>query len=417
MIVFVGYTTDGFDVFQMPYPASTPPRSCRGVPVLLRPRRRRRRRHPGPSRRDGKHLLPTLKPTSWSPIVESDGEQIRGGASPSGFDVLGYHSYFASATWLVSGPSGAATPNAASPDWQVYYAYDRWRPTFWMSASRETSFSAGPATDSAVPSRSTLRERQIEAGVLFPVRHVRVASLPPAALLLAVDHFPLPYRAFPRNLTAARAAWSVASAHTYSYSISPEDGANVGVTAELVRRELGSSGDATAVTADGRVYFPAFAPHHVFALRLAGGTATGDPTLGRTFHLGGAGPNIAPINFGSGAISLLRGFPADSFAGSRVALMNADYRWAIARPQRGAGTWPVFVHTLHAAVFADAGHAWTRTFAAHDLKVAAGGELSFELIGAYSVPFTVTTGIAWGRDGSHTVSSGATAYVRIGRAF
>jgi outer membrane protein assembly factor BamA len=178
--------------------------------------------------------------------------------------------------------------------------------------------------------------------------------------LRALDDFTLPDGAVSLNCTAARAAWSVASAHTYGYSISPEDGAIAGVTAELVRRALGSSGDATAVTADGRVYFPALAPHHVFALRLAGGTATGDPTLGRTFHLGGAGPNIAPIDFGSGAISLLRGFPADSFAGSRVALMNADYRWPIARPQRGAGTWPVFVHTLHAAVFADAGHAWTR---------------------------------------------------------
>jgi hypothetical protein len=43
--------------------------------------------------------------------------------------------------------------------------------------------------------------------------------------------------------------------------------------------------------------------------------------------------------------------------------------------------------------------------------------LSFDLVGAYSLPLTVTTGIAWGRDGSHTVSGGATTYVRIGRAF
>ena len=116
-------------------------------------------------------------------------------------------------------------------------------------------------------------------------------------------------------------------------------------------------------------------------------------------------------------MSLLRGFPDDSFAGSRVAVMNADYRWPIARPQRGVGTWPLLVHSLHAAVFADAGHAWTRTFTAHDLKLAAGAELSFDLVGAYSLPLTVTTGIAWGRDGSHTVSGGTTTYVRIGRAF
>src|SRR5437667_10336943 len=85
---------------------------------------------------------------------------------------------------------------------------------------------------------------------------------------------------------------------------------------------------------------------HGFALRLAGGTSSGDPTLGRTFHLGGAAPNLDPLDFGRGAMSLLRGFPDDSFAGSRVAVMNADYRWPIARPQRGVGTWPLPVHSL-----------------------------------------------------------------------
>ena len=68
----------------------------------------------------------------------------------------------------------------------------------------------------------------------------------------------------------------------------------------------------------------------------------------------------------------------DPVAGHHVALMNADYRWPVARPQRGSGTWPLFLHTVHAAVFADAGHAWTRTFAAHDLKSSVGGELSLE---------------------------------------
>jgi hypothetical protein len=418
-IVFVSYTTDGFDLFQMPYPASTSavahdfrpalaattatPPAVTGVSEV------RATRPYTP--------LPTVKPTSWSPIIERNTEQTRVGAATNGYDVLGYHAYVASATWLVGSPAAAATLNAAVPDWQVYYAYDRWRPTFWVSASSDTSFFAGPASDSGVPSSATLRERQFEAGIRFPVRHVRVATMATASLVRAVDDFTQADGGVSRNRTAARAAWSVASAHTYGYSISPEEGAIVGVTTELIRRALGSSGDATAVTTDGRVYFPALAPHHVFALRLAGGASSGDPTLGRTFHLGGAAPNLNPLDFGRGAISLLRGFPADSFAGRRVAVMNADYRWPIARPQRGVGTWPLFVHSLHAAVFADAGHAWTRAFAAHALKVAAGAELSFDLIGAYSLPLTVTTGIAWGRDGSHTVPGGATTYVRVGRAF
>ena len=301
-IVFVSYTTDGFDLFQTPYPASTSislvaqdfspalalPTTTATQPAATTFEPRATRQYTP---------LPTLKPTSWSPIIESDNEQTRVGAATSGYDVLGYHAYVASATWLVSSPAGAATPNAAAPDWQVYYAYDRWRPTFWVSASTDTSFFAGPASDSGVPSSATLRERQLEAGVLLPVRHVRVATRATASLVRAVDDFTQPDGSVSRNRTAARAAWSVASAHTYGYSISPEDGAIAGVTAELVRRALGSSGNATAVTADGRVYLPALAPHHVLALRLAGGTSSGDPSLGRTFHLGGACAQPRPPRF------------------------------------------------------------------------------------------------------------------------
>ena len=61
-------------------------------------------------------------------------------------------------------------------------------------------------------------------------------------------------------------------------------------------------------------------------------------------------------------MSLLRGFPADSFAGSHVGLANLEYRFALGRPQRGVGTWPIFLHTMHAAAIADVGHAWTNTF-------------------------------------------------------
>ena len=126
------------------------------------------------------------------------------------------------------------------------------------------------------------------------------------------------------------------------------------------------------LTGDVRAYLPAFAPHHVAAVRAAAGISTGDATAGRTFLLGGPDSNTLNADFGRDAISLLRGFATDTFAGSHVALVNADYRWPIARPQRGVGTWPVFLHTVHAAVFADAGHAWTQTFDAGAIKYSAG---------------------------------------------
>ena len=66
------------------------------------------------------------------------------------------------------------------------------------------------------------------------------------------------------------------------------------------------------------------------------------------------------LDFGRRAISLLRGFAPDSFAGTRVAVVNLEYRVPLARVERGVGTWPIFLHTVHGALFADAGHAWTR---------------------------------------------------------
>ena len=212
-------------------------------------------------------------------------------------------------------------------------------------------------------------------------------------------------------------AATISSAHTYGYSISPERGATIGMTAELVQHALGSSGDANAVTVDARAYLPGLEPHHVLAIRAAGGASNGDRDLRRSFNLGGALSNLTTFDFGREAISLLRGFPADTFAGTRVALVNADYRWPIARPQRGLGTWPVFLQTLHAAIFADAGHAWTRTFSARNVKTSAGAELSLGFVAAYALPFTASVGGAWGHDGSHTIADRATVYFRLGHAF
>ena len=351
------------------------------------------------------------------PVVEFDSTQLRIGAATGGVDVLGYHAYSASATWLVSGPADAAKPSAATPDWNIYYAYDRWRPTLWISASNATSFFSGPATDAGTPTAATLGERQVEAGVLFPIRHVRVSHVALFSMLSAVDDYTLAQGHLSRDRAAVRGAWATTTAHLYGYSVSPEGGVTIGVTAESVPRALGSFADATAFTADARVYVPGIAPHHVLAVRVAGGASTGDPDIRRTFHLGGTAPAGGVIDFGRDAISLLRGFSTNTFAGSHVALINADYRFPIARPQRGHGTWPLFLHTVHATVFADAGHAWTRAFRTDAIKTSVGAELSARVVAAYFFPFTLTAGAAWGHDRTHTVADRATIYARIGYAF
>jgi Omp85 superfamily domain len=292
----------------------------------------------------------------------------------------------------------------------VLYAYDRWRPTFFVGASSETSFFTGPAL-------ATRRERQLQAGIVFPIRHARVTHAGSLSILRAADEFTLPDQVLSRNRVPLRASWQTITARTYGYSVSREHGVAAGGTAELVRRGLGSFADATVLTADARGYLPALARHHVVALRLGGGVSRGDATVGRTFRLGGADPAPDVADFDGGAFSLLRGFDSNSFAGSHVAVANAEYRMPFGRPQRGIGTWPIFLHSVHGALFADAGHAWTRTFRASSIKTSFGAELSADLVAGYFAPFTMTVGAARGHDGSGVVGDQTTFYFRIGRGF
>jgi hypothetical protein len=422
-IVFVGQTAQGSDLFEIPYP---------GQAISDERRQRLPDFTPGGSSSSSNNQpdavagadtaiaagarsyspWATLVPTWWSPVFEGEIGTLRFGAATGGTDTLGYHSYSAQATWLISNGDDLARRHA-HPDWSVSYVYGRWQPAFWGTASSGTTF-FGEAADEALRG-ATLRRRQLEAGVSLPSRRVRLAQTSNLSFVDAVEHFT---RADGRTATArvnaGRAAWSLSSARTYGYSISREDGVRVGATAEFAR---GESGSATSVTADGRFYLPSSAPHHVVAVRLAAGTSSGDPAIGRTFHLGGPAQSADILSFDRRAISLLRGFPADSFAGRHVGLLNIDYRWPLARPQRGTGTFPLFVHSLHAALFVDAGRAWNEGFRVRDVQSSFGGELSFKVTAGYAMPLTATIGAARGHDGSGTVADRTSFYIRLGQAF
>ena len=223
-IVFVGYTVDGSDLFAMPYP---PPSETDAPAAGLEPARP----EPIPSAAGRETAdaadarvhpvaeyspLATLAPTSWTPVVENGGGQLRIGAATSGYDVLGYHAYAATATWLASTPSDAPGPNAKSPDWQVYYLYARWRPSFYVVASSDTTFFAGAATDKDTPTDVTRRARQIEAGVVFPILHTRAAHSAQLSIGRAMDDYTLPNgSASSFERTPVRAAWQTVTGRNY----------------------------------------------------------------------------------------------------------------------------------------------------------------------------------------------------------
>ena len=82
------------------------------------------------------------------------------------------------------------------------------------------------------------------------------------------------------------------------------------------------------------------------------------------------------------------------------------------------GIWPGFVRSVHGALFADIGHAWTAPARAADVKVAAGVELGTSVVVGYSLPLSVTVGAGVGRDGARPEDPlQRRLFVRVGAAF
>jgi hypothetical protein len=122
------------------------------------------------------------------------------------------------------------------------------------------------------------------------------------------------------------------------------------------------------------------------------------------------------FDFGRDTIGLLRGFAPEDVVGTRAATINVDLRVPIARPQRGSGSWPFLVHSIHGAAFVDAANAWDATFRTADIKSSIGGELSADVVLVHYLPLTIVGGAAWTRDPS-VERSRAALFGRIGYAF
>jgi hypothetical protein len=112
----------------------------------------------------------------------------------------------------------------------------------------------------------------------------------------------------------------------------------------------------------------------------------------------------------------LRGFGEDSVTGTRALVINLDYRAPLLRVDRGVGTVPIFLRSIHGAVFVDVGHAWTDTFRWADRRGSVGAEISADTVVGFALPLTFTAGGAWRRDGTRQ-EDGFVVFGRVGRAF
>ena len=343
----------------------------------------------------------TLLPTFWTPVIDSDAGETVIGAGTGMMDALGRHSYAGDAGW---------TGRRARPDWHVAYAYDRWRPTLFASYSDDTDPIEG----------ADVRSRELFVGALLAFRRLRVSDTLLGGYDAQTDTLicdgPCGVTDPRRDLRSLRAGWLHDTRRQFGYSISTEEGFALKASAETSRAFLGSDGDGEAAVVDWRGFHRAFSRHTVVAARIAGAASYGDARARRVFSAAGSGPSYLGFDFGRDAIGLLRGFSPDDIVGTRAVVANLDLRFPIARPQRGVGTWPLFLDSIHGAAFVDAGHAWDRGARAADVRTSIGGELSADLVVLHYVPLTIAGGAAWTRD-PVADRQRAAVFARIGYAF
>jgi hypothetical protein len=422
-LVYVGSDATGYDLFAMPLGEAMTSAVLEGPAAPLAAERVQAEADASPQPETAEHSpadlgyspLPTLLPRAWTPLVDSRNGSVRAGVTAAAADVLQRHSIGASLMWRLAETTAVGGPHSGRPDWSAFYVYSRWRPAFYIAATDTTSFLAVASPGSGVP-EAELREQNVAAGLQLPVRRVRHQHVWQAEF--DVEREARTWKGAPTSWyrNAFRAAWTVNTALTYGRSISAENGVAAGVTSEQVRTAFGADGNADAFTAEARGYWRPGSSHAVLAARAGYGTASGDSNVRRLFFLGGTSTAGSLVNFGSDALGMVRGFQDEVAAGNRIASATVEWRQPLWRIERGFGTWPIFLRTVHAAVFADAGQAWTGEFSADRLKASVGAEGSVDTVVGFSLPLTFTAGVARTHDGA--TGHGATGfYVRIGPSF
>jgi hypothetical protein len=423
-IVFTSLTAEGWDVFAAPLedgalgrPANA---GAQDVQVPSAPPHGSSSPGEAPPAPGERPYSPwaTLLPRSWSPQVRIDGDEVGVGATAGTTDALGYHQYSATAIWRASGGGADYEFGGAPVSWDVAYAYHRWRPSFLASAWSTLDTVTVSVRDTPERRRAEERSRGGFAGLIVPWRRVRLTQSWLAGA--GIDQRSLPDSAgvAVRSRNGLRAAWALNSSRQYGYSVSPEDGVWAAANVERVTPALGADGEAWSVTWDLRGYLPGLAAHHVAAVRVAGASSTGDAAMRRTFDLGGTGVSAAPFAMNQRVVGLLRGLPRDDREGPAVLVANADYRFPVARVERGIRTWPIFLRDVHGALFADVGSSGDALDALPAAAWSVGGEVAARLTLGYTWNVSLAAGAAWVRDPVRQEDRDRVAvFVRAGYAF
>jgi len=406
-IYYTGYHAAGFDIFRLDAPASLP--TPQAEPVAARDDAPGATEPAGPVTDYSPY--DRLRPRWWFPHLLVDSQRTEIGAMTSAWDPLLRHIYYVDAAYDVRN------------EWAVGsldYIYDRYWPTFKLHASRYTSLALDGNNE---PARIDSSETYLADIVLPWLSYRRSFAVHAAAYSVRDDEIWTASGLVPRsdrhdNVLGYALVYD--STRRYPFSISRSHGIALRVSAETSDAIGGSDYSGEVYTFDGRAFLP-LGQEHVLALRAAYGWGTASP---RRFVLGGslsAGESPLPLDPALMASPFnqrdyaLRGYDSGQagLVGRRMMTATAEWRFPLARIERGFMVPPVALHQVSGSVFAETGDAWNNGSRPDELVSSAGLEVKAETFLIYDLPLHWRLGYAhgFGDGGSNHV------YLQLGSSF
>lgn len=405
-LVYVGYTSRGFDLFEMRLDPS------RYLKASEAPDDRSPAFEPGISHTwptETYDPLPTLRPRAWTAAYGPGTFGNTLTITTNGADAINRHAFDAS----LSIPTSSDGETQASSN----YSYNRLPFAFRGSVFR----AATPRKDYRYGNQIPLTTEHltgITTGVSFSAlgefdsqslsfsytiadfsRNLPVGTLADPYSLVTI----VPDRGY---LASVHLGYSYSSAQRTLYGISSESGFSFGLGVDEAAHALGSESTLTAISGVATAYqLMPWARHHVFALGLSGGTSLGSYAKRGLYSTGGFVDESLYDTYNSlirQSAFVLRGYAPGQFVGTAYNLLNAEYRFPLLYADRGLSTLPVFLRTISGVVFFDFGGAYNQLDPHHpfrSLHGSLGGEVWLDGVTNYFLTTNLRLGLARGLDG------------------
>ncbi len=299
-------------------------------------------------------------------------------------------------------------PTGGHPAGQITYSYGGIWPSFSASIARTDALANGLIVDganltymqrtysfSASTDLPVLRTADANGDIAFGYDYSAYGPISPIPVGEPTGGITIKPEIGP--FADVRVGWSFSNAHRWQYSISNQEGRSVSLNLRLSDPTLGGRFSTTEVSWSWTEYFtPPWARLQALALITQGGFGIGDKRS--FFSLGGYGTQdvLRSVLLSQQQFAFLRGYPVNAMSGDSYLVASAEYRVPVVWIERGYDTLFVYLRRVWATAFVDAGNAFQGAFQIQGVKMDAGAEahLEFELF--YYLDTQIQVGYARG---------------------